>query len=83
MTLSHRLWDWFHKNIDKPQDFFKVTRCEVTIEQLNLKGEPVTQWHLKEAYPVKWKGPDFKSDGNQVAVETLELAHHGIDQENL
>lgn len=83
MTLSHRLWDWFHTNTDDTNNFFKVKRCDVTITQLDLTGEPVTQWHLQKAYPVKWKGPDFKSDGNQVAIETLELAHHGINQEVL
>ncbi len=79
MTTYDELWGWFHHNAETRQDFFKVQRQEVIVTQLDLTGEPVRQWALNKAYPVKWKGPDFKSDGNQVAVETLEIAHHGLD----
>ena len=36
------------------------------------------QWDLRRAFPVKWSGPDLKSDAGAVAVETLEIAHEGI-----
>jgi phage tail-like protein len=36
------------------------------------------RWNFSQAYPVKWMGPDFKADGNSVAIETLELVHNGI-----
>jgi phage tail-like protein len=41
-------------------------------------GAPVKQWDLMEAWPVKWTGPDLKSDAGATAIETLEFAHHGI-----
>ncbi len=78
MTTSNKLWDWFYKRADEETGFFQVDRKNVTITQFDLAGEAVRQWSLSEAYPVKWKGPDLKSDGNQVAVETIEIAHHGI-----
>ncbi|MCB9076081.1 MAG: phage tail protein [Anaerolineaceae bacterium] len=82
MTTSQALlWDWFHKNADDGKEFFQVKRNNVTIKQLDLMGNKVKEWTLSEAYPVKWKGADLKSDGNQVAIETLELAHHGIHLE--
>ena len=83
MTTSHLLWTWFHEKATDEKDFFKVNRVDVTITQLDLMGNQIKQWILSKAYPVKWKGPDFKSDGNQVAIETLELAHHGISQQML
>lgn len=30
------------------------------------------------AWPTKISGTDLRSDGNEVAVETLEIAHEGI-----
>jgi len=83
MTTSEKLWEWFHTNTQDEEKFFQVKRLKVSITQLDLAGTPVKQWNLQSAYPVKWKGPDFKTDGSQVAVETLEIAHHGIEQVKL
>ena len=41
-------------------------------------GEQIASWNLVDAYPFRWTGPSFSSDGNAVAKETLELAHHGF-----
>ncbi len=32
-----------------------------------------------QAWPVKVQASDLKADGNEVAIETLELAHEGFD----
>ncbi len=42
------------------------------------RGRPVRFWLLIRAFPVKWTGPDLKAGANEVAIETLELAHEGI-----
>ena len=78
MTTSNKLWQWFNENAESEVDFFKVKRLSVSITQMDLTGSPVRQWSLEQAYPVKWEGPDLKSDNSQVAVETIEIAHHGI-----
>jgi phage tail-like protein len=38
----------------------------------------VAQWNLVDVYPSRWTGPSFGVDGAGVAVETLELVHHGF-----
>ncbi|HEX8144683.1 MAG TPA: phage tail protein [Pyrinomonadaceae bacterium] len=50
----------------------------IAILLMNDKGDEVKRWNLKRAFPVKWVGPDFKAAGNEVGIETLELAHEGI-----
>jgi phage tail-like protein len=35
-------------------------------------------WTLTNAWPTKITGTDMKADGNEVAVETIELAHEGL-----
>ena len=39
----------------------------------------VKRWDLREAYPVKWVGPDLKTDAGAITVETLEIAHSGLN----
>ena len=57
----------------------KVERRDVTISLLNEKHEPVITWRVHNAFPVKVQASDLKADGNEVAIETLELAHEGLD----
>lgn len=52
----------------------EYVRRPVTISLLDTAHERVMDWNIKDAYPIKWSGPQLKSDGNTVAVETLELA---------
>lgn len=43
-------------------------------------GAPALRWNLVRAFPVKWVGPDMKATGNEIAIESLELAHEGIQK---
>jgi phage tail-like protein len=56
----------------------KVERRDITISLLNENHEPVIVWKVKNAWPVKLQSADLKSDANEVAIETLELAHEGL-----
>ncbi|MCX2743869.1 phage tail protein [Mangrovivirga sp. M17] len=56
----------------------KVERRDVTISLLNEKHEPTMTWRVKNAWPAKIAGTDLKADGNEVAVNSIELAHEGI-----
>jgi phage tail-like protein len=55
-----------------------VERRDVTISLLNEAHAPVMTWKAKNAFPVKVQASDLKADGNEVAIETLELAHEGL-----
>jgi phage tail-like protein len=48
------------------------------ITAFDSAGQKIASWQLSNAYPFRWTGPSFSSDGNAVAKETLELAHHGF-----
>jgi phage tail-like protein len=50
----------------------------IAIVLMNEKGEDVKRWNLIRAFPVKWVGPDLKASASEVAIESLELAHEGI-----
>ncbi|HEY6505766.1 MAG TPA: phage tail protein [Chitinophagaceae bacterium] len=55
-----------------------VERRDVTIKLLNENHEPVITWQVLNAWPTKVQSSDLKADGNEVAIETMELAHEGI-----
>lgn len=73
--------------IQNDNDFFnwfntislnQVQRRDVSIKLLNEAHEPIRVWRIKNAWPCKISSADLKADGNEVAIETLELAHEGI-----
>ncbi|BCJ56896.1 phage tail protein [Micromonospora endophytica] len=55
-----------------------ITRKTATIEARTLEGTVIARWGLLDVIPVKWSGPQLNPDSPKVAVETLELAHHGF-----
>ena len=59
-----------------------VERRDITISLLNENHEPVVVWKVKNAFPVKVTSTDLKADGNEVAIESLELAHEGLSIQN-
>jgi phage tail-like protein len=55
-----------------------VRRQTASIVAFDVRGRRLAQWNLLDVYPMRWTGPSFSSDGNDVAKETLELAHNGF-----
>jgi phage tail-like protein len=55
-----------------------VIRRNVTLTLLGPDGEPALLWDCRQAFPVRWSGPDLNASAPVVALETLELAHHGL-----
>lgn len=58
-----------------------IERRDIIISLLNEEHAPVLTWKIKNAWPVKVQSTDLKSDGNEVAIEALELAHEGLSME--
>lgn len=55
-----------------------LVRRDLTISLLDDSHSPVLVWEVKNAWPTKITGTDLKADGNEVAIETMELAHEGL-----
>ena len=68
------LFEWW-KSVRDGQ----VQRRNVTITLLDEQRQPVLRWLLRNAWPVKIEGPALNATGNEVAIETLELAHEGLE----
>ncbi|QNF34708.1 phage tail protein [Adhaeribacter swui] len=59
-----------------------VERRNLTINLLNENHEPVMSWKARNCWPVKVEGPGLKANGNEVAIESIEIAHEGLTLEN-
>ena len=45
----------------------------------NNNMQVVRRYNFKAAWPVSWEGPSFNSQANELAIESIELAHDGIE----
>ena len=55
-----------------------VERRDITISLLDETHAPVMSWKAKQAFPIKLAASDLKADGNEVAIESIELVHEGL-----
>lgn len=55
-----------------------ATRRLATIVLRDESRQPVRRWQVAAAWPSKVEGPTLLAIGNDVAIETLELAHEGV-----
>jgi phage tail-like protein len=60
----------------------KITRRNIIISLLNENHAPVMTWKVINAWPTKLTSPDLKGSANEAAIETIEIAHEGIEIEN-
>jgi len=56
-----------------------IERQDVLIKLLDEQDDVIMQWKLVNAWPTKITSTDLKSDGNEVAVDTLEIAHEQLE----
>ena len=70
---DNKFWDWFNQI-----KMNTIKRVPVTISLLDEAGAPTMVWTLANAWPTKIQATDLKSDGNEVAVESIEIVHEGI-----
>ena len=75
LTDSRDLYDWYRDVVNG-----KIARKSGSIILLDLEGNEKVRWNFFDAWPTKWDGPDFTAKGNDVAIETLELAHERVER---
>ena len=73
-------------------DFFKwmktkqnsqIERRDIFIKLLDETHSPIMFWKVKNAFPVKYSGPQLQAGSSEVAMETIEIAHEGIEIETV
>jgi phage tail-like protein len=74
LTTSRDLWDWWETVVNGT-----VERRNVAITLLDDSRTPVLRWLLRDAWVAKFDAPELDASANEVAIETLELAHERLE----
>ena len=72
-TDDHSLWDWRKKTIEG-----KTERKNGSVCLNDESGEEKIRWNFVNAWPTKWEGPSMNATANEVAIETITIAHEGV-----
>lgn len=78
LTDDPQLWQWMKRATNDPPTPEGLRRKTVRIFLQDTTGTESVGWECREALPVRWAGPELAADSGSVAIETLELAHHGL-----
>jgi phage tail-like protein len=70
---DNAFWTWYNQI-----KMNTIKRIAVVVQLLDEKGAPTMTWTLTNAWPTKISAPTMKSDGNEVAIQTIEIAHEGL-----
>lgn len=73
ITNNDELWKWREKLMKG-----NTERREISIVLLDHTGTEKIRWNLTNCWPINWSGIDLNATSDEVAVESLELAHEGI-----
>lgn len=70
---DNSFWTWYSQITMNT-----IARIGVVVQLLDEKSNPTMTWTLTNAWPTKISAPTLKSDGNEVAIQTIEIAHEGL-----
>ena len=73
VTVDRELYDLHLRCVDG-----RIERKSGSIILMDRADQEVARWNFEQAWPARWVGPSLTAEGNDVAIETLELAHEGI-----
>ena len=74
-TGNTDLYDWFTEFSQSPTE--RVTGSIVMYDQTQ---QEVARWNFENAWPKKITGPTLNADGNDLAIESIELVHEGLSR---
>ena len=76
LTDDRELYDW-HRERVQGNSSARTARSSLLDR---ARQREVARWNFVNAWPAKWDGPSLTAEGNDVAIETLELAHEGVER---
>lgn len=77
LTSSVDLWEWLMTAVEG-----RVSRRNVSVVMLDASGTTeVLRWNLLNAWPEEWYGAPLDAQSRELAIETLVLAHEGLQRE--
>jgi phage tail-like protein len=75
LTDSRELYAWYRDVVRG-----KIQRRNGSIIVLDVDGTEKARWNFRDGWPTKYNPADLNAKGNEVAIETLEIAIEGIER---
>ncbi|GJL61822.1 MAG: phage tail protein [Nitrospirales bacterium] len=77
ITDSMDLYNW-RKEIEDGK--IEDARKSMSIIVKNAAGEDKARFNFEKAWPTKYTAPTLSAKGNDVAIESLEICHEGMER---
>ena len=74
ITQDPELWNWRQSVVQG-----NVDRRNGSIVLLDDDETEVVRWNFFQGWIAKWEGPALNAKANEVAIETIEIAHEGLE----
>lgn len=74
VSAESPLWKWLDQGNSK-----STRRHTITIELIDSSDRPATRWILSNAWPTQVSSYGVESEGNEVAVESVEIAYETLE----
>lgn len=94
VTFNTDLWDWYYQVLYGSKDLLRKNGLILLTDRgagvsalfggptpLGLPAVdklPVAAWYFRNGLPERLQGPTLNAKSNEIAVETLEIAHEGL-----
>jgi phage tail-like protein len=75
MTDDTDLYTWHRQWADGDP---AAPRKNGSIVLLDRQGQEKARWNFFSGWPSKWTGPMFSAEANDIAIESLEIAHERL-----
>ena len=80
ITQNDSLLTWLNKS--SGEQFAaggnRLARSTAAVTLVGPSAQRLRAWEFNGAFPIRWKGPQFAVDSTEMAVEELEITHHGF-----
>lgn len=74
ITGDLAFWNWILDAMNG-----QVVRAEGSIVLLDEQRQEVQRWNFRRGWPCKLTGPSLNAANNEIAMETVEICHEGLE----
>jgi len=74
VTGDLNFWNWILAGING-----QVQRADGSIVLRDENHAEVMRWNFRRAWPCKFTGPGLNAANNEIAIDTIEICHEGIE----
>jgi phage tail-like protein len=75
MATDRELVDWHQAATDG-----QIDRRNGSVILLDRTAQEVARWNFERAWPSKYTGPSLNAEASDMAIESLELVHEGLQR---